>query len=172
MVRNRWFQKRMCPIPARPVPIPSVILINPRSRPSSVCIYSGRQLNVRSVRDVCPDVNGVLAVIHLMRNAVSQVSRIHRRKVFCIPFRLFSAPFQRPQNSIVKLAQHISAVIVEYHASKIRHGFSPIFPTVRMSFPQLPHSARFSGLSRAFCVVPPQFPAFLLCAEYSGSCRY
>lgn len=123
MIFNSRGQEWLGWISSRPMPIPSVILINPRGRPSSVCIYSGRQLNVRSVRDVCPDVNGVLAVIHLMRNAVSKPPSVNRGKVLCIPFRLHPAALQGPQNSVVKLIQHLGAVIVEHNAPKIRHGF-------------------------------------------------
>lgn len=58
-----------------------------------------------------------------MRNTVSASSSINLGEVLCIPFRLFSAPLQCPQNSVVKLIQHLGAVIVEHNAPKIRHGF-------------------------------------------------
>ena len=136
MIFNSRGQEWLGWISSRPMPIPSVILINPRSRPSSVCIYSGRQLNVRSVRDVRPDVSGHFIFRNCVRNAVSKPPSVNRGKVLCIPFRLHPAALQGPQASRAKRFSHLDGVVynVNSHFAVIRHGFSPTLPTRKKTY--------------------------------------
>nr|DAJ94819.1 MAG TPA: hypothetical protein [Caudoviricetes sp.] len=121
MVSGSRFQKRLCLVAARVMPVAFCVLVHPRRRPPSSAfgVNAGAKLNVRGVRIVRPDDSRRFLLVYYMGNAVPQIASVNGAQLFRISLCHQTDLFQPAQQCRLNLSRNLFAVVVGLNVHRL-----------------------------------------------------
>nr|DAV14809.1 MAG TPA: hypothetical protein [Caudoviricetes sp.] len=114
MVGGSWFQKRLCLVAARVMPVAFCVLIHPRRRPSASAfgVNARAKFNVRRRLNICPNIYRRFIFVHNMSNAIPKIARIWYLQFFRISLCHQPDLFKAPQQCRFDLSRNLRAVVL------------------------------------------------------------